>query len=383
MSGVNEKLPELLNDAVLKASVPIPDDFVKVEGIDYTKPEAVDMRASDLVDSMKRMGFQASALGQACDIINEMRSWRGKHIDELDEHDKKGSYDESGYQKTTIFLGYTSNLISSGLRETIRFLVQHKMVSAVVATAGGIEEDLIKCLAPTYMGEFSLKGASLRDQGLNRIGNLLVPNDNYCKFEEWIVPILDKMLEEQEEYISKHGSDCLDANTDVDSPIWSPSKLIDRLGKEINDESSVLYWAHKNKIPVFCPAVTDGSIGDMLFFHTFKASPKQLRLDIVSDIRKINCMSMEASKAGMLLLGGGLIKHHIANACLMRNGADYAVYINTGQEFDGSDAGARPDEAVSWGKIKADAKSVKVYADATVVFPLVVAATFASEKPSN
>lgn len=381
MSKINDKLPDLLNEAVLKASEPVPEGLIKVEGIDYSKPEATNMRATDLIASMKTMGFQASSLGQACDIIDSMRSWRGKHIDELEEHDKKGSFDENGYQKTTIFMGYTSNLISSGLRETLCYLVKHKMVSAIVASAGGIEEDIIKCLAPTYLGEFSLKGSTLRDKGMNRIGNLLVPNDNYCKFEEWIVPILDKMLEEQEEYVAKHGADCLDANSDVDSPIWTPSKLIDRLGKEINDESSVLYWAHKNKIPIFCPSVTDGSIGDMLFFHTFKASPKQLRLDIVADIRKINSMSMESSKAGMIILGGGLIKHHIANACLMRNGADYAVYINTGQEFDGSDAGARPDEAVSWGKIKAEAKSVKVYADATVVFPLVVAATFANGKP--
>jgi deoxyhypusine synthase len=79
----------------------------------------------------------------------------------------------------------------------------------------------------------------------------------------------------------------------------------------------------------------------------------------------------------MIILGGGVVKHHIANACLMRNGAEHAVYINTAQEFDGSDAGARPDEAVSWGKIKIDAKSVKVYAEATVVFPLIVAASFA------
>lgn len=352
MSAANDKLPDILQDAVLKASVPVPDDFVQVKGIDYSAATATDMRASDLVNSMKTMGFQASSLGKACDIIDEMRSWRGKHIDELDEHDRKGQFDDAGYQKTTVFMGYTSNLISSGLRETLRYLVQHKMVDALVATAGGIEEDIIKCLAPTYLGEFSLEGKSLRDQGMNRIGNLLVPNDNYCKFEEWIVPIFDKMLEEQEEYVAKHGKDCLDANTDVDSPIWTPSKLIDRLGKEINDESSVLYWAHKNKIPIFCPAITDGSIGDMLFFHTFKASPKQIRLDIVADIRKINSMSMEASKAGMIILGGGLIKHHIANACLMRNGADYAVYINTGQEFDGSDAGARPDEAVSGVKLR-------------------------------
>lgn len=70
-------------------------------------------------------------------------------------------------------------------------------VDVIVTTAGGIEEDLIKCLADTYRGEFSLPGAALRSKGLNRTGNLLVPNDNYCKFEDWIIPILDQMLQEQ------------------------------------------------------------------------------------------------------------------------------------------------------------------------------------------
>jgi deoxyhypusine synthase len=272
---------------------------------------------------------------------------------------------ESG-DKTTIFLGYTSNLISSGLRETLRYLVQHKHVAAIVTTAGGVEEDFIKCLAPTYLGAFSTPGAGLRQKGLNRIGNLVVPNSNYCAFEDWVVPILDKMLEEQE------------ASKKTDEPLhWTPSKVIHRLGKEINDERSVYYWAWKNDIPVFCPALTDGSLGDMLYFHTFKSSPEQLRVDIVEDIRKINTIAVRAKRTGMIVLGGGIVKHHIANANLMRNGAESAVYINTGQEFDGSDAGARPDEAVSWGKIKLDGDSVKVYAEATVVFPLIVAATFA------
>lgn len=382
MSGdLNEKLPDILQEAVLMKSVPVPEGSVIVKGIDYSDDKATDMRASDLVAAMKNMGFQATSVGRACEIVDHMRQWRGKHHDELPEHERKGSFDEEGYQKATIFMGYTSNLISSGLRETLRYLVQHKMVDALVTTAGGVEEDIIKCLAPTYMGDFTLKGKTLREEGMNRIGNLLVPNDNYCKFEEWMVPILDKMLEEQDEYIKKHGDSCLEANSDVESPIWTPSKLCYRMGKEINDESSVLYWAYKNNIPVFCPAITDGSIGDMLFFHTFKASPNQLRLDIVSDIRKINSMSMEASRAGMIILGGGIIKHHIANACLMRNGADWAVYINTAQEYDGSDAGARPDEAVSWGKIKAEAESVKLYSEVTTVFPLIVAATFANGKP--
>lgn len=106
-------------------------------------------------------------------------------------------------------------------------------------------------------------------------------------------------------------------------------------------------------------------------------------MDIVEDIRKINTIAVRAKRTGMIVLGGGVVKHHIANANLMRNGAESAVYINTGQEYDGSDAGARPDEAVSWGKIKVDGDSVKVYAEATVVFPLIVAATFARVQPDS
>lgn len=253
--------------------------------------------------------------------------------------------------RTTIFLGYTSNMISSGLRETFRYLVQYKHVSAIVTTAGGIEEDIIKCLAPTYLGSFSSPGADLRAKGMNRIGNLIVPNDNYCAFEDWVMPILDQMLIEQES--SKASGEPL---------VWTPSTVIRRLGKEINDEASVYYWAYKNDIPVFCPALTDGSLGDMLYFHTFKTSPQFLDISITRDIRHINDMAIHAQRAGMIILGGGVVKHHIANACLFRNGADSAVYINTAQEFDGSDAGARPDEAVSWGKIKPDGDSVKVSA---------------------
>ena len=237
-----------------------------------------------------------------------------------------------------------------------RWLVEHKHVSAVVTTAGGIEEDIIKCLGPTYLGSFSSPGADLRRKGLNRIGNLIVPNANYCAFEDWVVPILDRMLEEQEQTKNLAGEP-----GEPDGPvIWTPSKVIHRLGKEINDERSVCYWAWKNDIPIFSPALTDGSLGDMLYMHTFRSWPAQLRIDIVGDIRRINTIAVRAKRAGIIILGGGLVKHHIANACLMRNGAESAVYINTAQEFDGSDAGARPDEAVSWGKIKIGADNVKV-----------------------
>jgi deoxyhypusine synthase len=64
-----------------------------------------------------------------------------------------------------IFLGLTSNLVSSGMRESIKFIVKHKMVDVVCVTAGGVEEDLIKCLAPTHIGDGHMPGADLRNRG--------------------------------------------------------------------------------------------------------------------------------------------------------------------------------------------------------------------------
>ncbi|RJE27444.1 Deoxyhypusine synthase [Aspergillus sclerotialis] len=352
--------PSSATDAVLVPSDPVPEGTHQVRGVDFDRFQGRDITVAEMVENMADMGFQGSAVSEAARELNNMRAYR---------------HPETG-EKTTIFLGYTSNLISSGLRDTIRYLVRHRHVSAIVTTAGGVEEDLIKCLAPTYLGSFTSSGAALRAKGLNRIGNLLVPNSNYCAFEDWLIPILDKMLEEQEAATKK----AIETGNEEDELHWTPSRVIERLGREINHEDSVLYWAARNNIPIFCPALTDGSLGDMLYFHTFRSSPKRLRIDIIDDVRRINTMSVRAARAGMIILGGGVVKHHIANACLMRNGAEHAVYVNTAQEFDGSDAGARPDEAVSWGKIKADAKPVKVYAEATVVFPLMVAASFARAK---
>ncbi|TFK43563.1 DHS-like NAD/FAD-binding domain-containing protein [Crucibulum laeve] len=362
MASNPPSVPTGASAAVLQHSEPIPDTAVSVHGPDFDQP----LSLQQFIKSYERIGFQANSLGKAIDIVNKMRVWRlsDEPVAE-DESEEFLSLAVRSQTRCNIFLGYTSNLISSGLREIILHLVKHKHVVALVTTAGGIEEDFIKCLGKTYLADFNLDGAELRKRGMNRIGNLIVPNDNYCKFEDWLTPILDAMLEEQK----------------ASGNVWTPSSFIRRLGKEINNEESVYYWAYKNDIPVFCPALTDGSIGDMIYFHSFR-SPG-LILDIVQDIRNLNELSRKSRKAGMIVLGGGVCKHQIANAMLIRNGADYSVFINTGQEFDGSDSGARPDEAVSWGKIRAGAEAVKVFADATLVFPMLVAATFAQDAVHN
>ena len=267
-------------EAVFVKSGKLPTkDPVVISGPDFLKPNLSDTKNFDLqafLGSMKSTGFQATALSDAVDEVNRMIDCRLKMPEPplenpIPEDEVVDEYKVLPEQTNcTIFLSYTSNMVSSGIREVIRYLVQHSMVDCIITTAGAIEEDLIKCLAPTFLGHFQLNGAELRKNGINRIGNLLIPNDNYCHFEDWLMPILTEMLKEQKE----------------NNIPWSPSRITARLGKEINNESSVLYWAFKNKIPVFCPAITDGSLGDMLFFHSYR-NPGLL-VDILSDLRRVN-----------------------------------------------------------------------------------------------
>ena len=336
---------------VLKASTTSIESS-EVKGYDFNK--GLDYEA--LLRSYASTGLQATNFSRAIEKINSMLNWRPS--------EEEISAGMSKDDRCTIFLAFTSNMISSGIREIVRYLVQHKLVAIITTTAGAIEEDFIKCLAPSYIGDFHLKGTDLRDAGLNRIGNMIVPNTNYCMFETWIMPILDKMKEEQKEGI-----------------IWTPSKMIRRLGLEINNEESYLYWAAKNDIPIMCPGITDGSIGDMLYMHGYNSD--SIILDIARDVKVINDLSFASKRTGMVILGGGLPKHHTCNANMIRNGADWSVYINTGLEHEGSDSGAAPDEAVSWGKIKVTADPVKLFSEASLVFPLIVAETFVKYKLSQ
>ncbi|NXN81941.1 DHYS synthase, partial [Bombycilla garrulus] len=262
--------------AVLRPSGALPAEALPVRGYDFSG--GADHAA--LLRSFRTTGFQATSFAQAVAEIERMIAAKLEPLsaEQRERAAMAGPRPPSG---CTIFLGFTSNLVSSGVRETIRYLVQHSMVTAT-------------------------RGQGHRDRGVGtgtgEIGNLLVPNDNYCKFEDWLMPILERMVDEQ----------------DTQGARWTPSRMIARLGKEIDNPDSICYWAQKNKIPVLSPALTDGSLGDMIFFHSYKRPG--LVLDIVEDLRLINTQAIFARKTGMIILGGGLVKHHIANANLMVRG---------------------------------------------------------------
>lgn len=280
----------------------------------------------ELVDKLGNVGFQSTELQKASELIQKMK--------------KEGA---------KIYFSFTSNMVTSGLRGFFAQIVKEKLVDVIVTTVGSIEEDIMKASGDKFiLSNFSADDQELYEKGENRVGNILITNEEYAKLESTLQDIFSEL------YKTK--------------PKWSVSELVKEIGLRLNDEDSFLYQAAKNNIPVFCPAVTDGSFGFHLFL--FREDHKDFQIDIIEDFKNIIFSTSHDEKKGIISLGGGISKHHVILTTLINGGADYALYMTTASPRSGSLSGATTDEAKSWGKIKDEADAVTVIGDVTINFPL-------------
>jgi len=306
------------------------DGWTPVQGYDFNQP----FDFNTFLAAYATTGIQATNLAKGIELCKQMRA-----------------------EKATIFLSCTSNMGSSGIRDIIRYLVQHKKVDVLVMSAGAVEEDVIKTLKPFVVGNFDVPGRMLFEKGVGRIGNIFAPFDRYLYFEKLIGPFLDKIHEE--------------------GKLYTPSEFIHELGLLVDDDTSIVTWAARNDIPIFSPALTDGSLGDLLMFKRQHA--EGFTLDMVGDSNKIMRIVLDSEKTGAVLLGGGVAKHFVLNANIFKEGLDFAVYVTTAAEYDASDSGGNPQEAITWAKIKVNGQHVKIVCDASIAFPLIVAGSFREE----
>ncbi len=296
-----------------------------IQGFSFDSKKTV----KELVNDFGKIGFQASHISQAVEIIKKMKK-----------------------DNATVILTFTSNMVSSGLRELFADLCKRKFIDAIVTGAGSIEEDLMKSKKPFILGSFNLNDKELHQKGINRIGNILVENSHYENLEDSLMPFFEHIFNIQK----KRGK------------MLGPSEVIFELGKFIEDENSILHWATKNNIQIFCPAILDGAFGLQMFYY--KQENPEFGIDVTADMKAEADLILNAEKTGGIILGGGFAKHHAIGMNIVRDGFDYAVYVTTAESFDGSLSGASASEAVSWSKIKEEANTVVVHADATIAFPL-------------
>lgn len=296
--------------------------MAKVKDIKWQKG----MKVFELVKSLGNCGFQGVELNKAVECFTKMKREGAK-----------------------IYLTFTSNMTTSGLRGFFAQLIELKMADVIITTVGSIEEDIMKAIGEDfYIGNYSADDVGLHEKGMNRVGNLLIRNESYERFESYMLEILAKLYAKKNRY--------------------SVSEMLREIGLMLKDERSILYQAAKNNVPVFCPAITDGAFGFHLFM--FQQDHKDFVIDVVQDFANLIFSSTHDDKKAIIALGGGVSKHHAILGTLLNGGADYAVYMTTAHEYSGSLSGATTREAKSWGKIKDSADAVTVIGEVSITFPL-------------
>jgi deoxyhypusine synthase len=256
----------------------------------------------------------------------------------------------------TVFLSFPADIVATGTRGVLATLVREGFVDAVITTCGTLDHDLARSFRPYYHGAWDLDDADLHRRHLYRLGNLVIPEASYGK-------IIEQKMQTILRGLWKKGTRAL-----------STRALSTALGAAIPsaDRNSILRAAYDRNVPVIVPGITDGAVGSQVWL--FWQDHKGLSIDLLSDEQILSDLVYDAKRSGAIMLGGGISKHHTIWWNQFRGGLDAALYITTAVEWDGSLSGARTREAISWGKVKANARHSTVEGDVTVLFPLMAAA---------
>lgn len=290
------------------------------------------MKVSGLVESMSRMGgFSGQHLYNGVEITKAML-------------ENKDSFN---------FLSFPADIVSTGLRGVLAGMVKH--FDAIITTGGMLDHDIARAFGGKYcVGEFNADDNMLHHLGIYRLGNVFIEQKEYgVKVEDAFTRIMGKICKES------------------GKKEFSASALAFEFGKEIKDRGSILRQAYLHKVPIYNPGILDGAFGTQL---TLFSQTHDLNLNLIKDELALSNIAFDNKVTGALMIGGGISKHHVIWWNQFKGGLDYAVYMTTATQFDGSLSGARLTEAVSWGKVKEKAKYVTIDGDATIILPILAAA---------
>jgi len=276
-------------------------------------------------------GFESTNLSNGLDILEEMIS-------------------DGNCLK---FLSFVGAIVSTGLRGIIKDMFKNNWFNIAITTCGALDHDIARHFSNYKEGSFTMDDKELADQNIHRLGNILVPMDSYG-------PLIEEKMQEFLEREYKQGVREM-----------STADICKMIGKNLG-EDSFLYWANRNNISVVVPGIMDGAVGSQIWLFSQKHA--DFKLNLISDSDLLSGLIFKAKKSGALMIGGGISKHHTLWWNQYREGLDYAVYITTAQEFDGSLSGALIREAISWGKVTQSAKQTTIHAEATTILPFLYAA---------
>lgn len=282
------------------------------------------------IESYNQVSFTGGTFNRACEILKSIF---------VQENDIQ------------IFLSLSGALVPAGLRPAIVQLIKSGKISGLIATGATLTHDFIEDLGFKHkkLGHYH-SDAELRQEGINRILDVGATNE---AFEEMEIKIHD--------WLEKTYPDSKQAYS------ISTEEFLKELGK-ICSGSSILGMCQRMNIPIYCPAITDSMLG----VHTMTfAEYRKFTLNPVLELKKYISQCFDSKKTAAIVLGGGVPKNYLFQGMLVSGKElSYAIQVTMDRPEHGGLSGASLDEAISWGKIESDAKTVTVVADVSLVLPL-------------
>lgn len=288
------------------------------------------MNVKELVWQMNGTGvFGAGRLGRACHIVKDM----------IDDKECK------------IFFGLAGAMVPAGMKRIVIDMINDGMIDVLVTTGANMVHDLIETLGHRHeQGTNLVDDTKLFEKGVDRIYDVFLSNKGYEDLEPWLHNLYDKLEKKK----------------------YSIRELLKIIGDNVDSDDSILAAAARKDIPIFCPGLSDSAIGFQTWGYIAKG--KELTVDTFEDMKELMNWTWGNDKTGVIIIGGGVPKDFILQAMQFSPKThNYAVQITMDHEETGGLSGAPLREAVSWGKISANAKYVTVHCDATIALPIIYA----------
>ena len=344
------------------------------------------MSVGDLVEGYGDAGIGAAAVHEAAGVYTEM----------LEDDD------------CAVFLSLAGAMVPAGMREVVAGLIREGHVDALVTTGANLTHDAIEAIGGKHHHgsvhghdhgdddghpcgghggdhdeehshdhsehdhdddghDYETSGSGtrdhderLREEGVDRIYNVYLPQEHFALFEEHLRDHVFPPLEEEgvvsiERFTRELGR----ANSHVNDE------------EDIDEGPGIAAAAYENDVPIYCPAVQDSVLGLQAWVYS---QTSEFSLDALADMTQLTDLAFDAERAGCLLVGGGVPKNFTLQTMLVTPGAyDYGVQITMDPEATGGLSGATLDEARSWGKFEPEAETATIVGDATVFLPMLVA----------
>ena len=312
-----------------------------------TRPLTIDGKKSvaALLEKMGGISFQGRQLGIAYQIWKDMLG-----------------------DRVMIMMGLAGAMVPAGMRRLIVFMIKNRLIDCLVSTGANLFHDFYETKGNYhYQSTPEMDDVVLQRNLIDRIYDTLADE---AKFREHDLEI---------------GS--LAASLDPSRP-YTTREFLYLLGKELSKrapQDGILTAAAKAKVPIYCPAIGDSSIG-IGIAENRHLGKNQFTFDVIGDVLETAHLAADSPASGVIYFGGGTPKNFTnqteVTASFIRDshhGHKYAMQIITDSAHWGGLSGCTFEEAQSWGKIAYDAKMVTCHCDSTIAMPMLVSAL--SEHP--